>query len=300
MNLPRRFNVLRLFFAAIALPSVLCSCGPSLRIKPGELPKADVPPPQLKAEAEGYVAAHIQEGNLREIHSGADLKRVKTVVDRLTKAAGYPPNTFPLHVVDAGEEVNAAAFNGASIVVYEELLRKVDSDTDLATVLGHEVGHILAMHYKDQEEEQSRASAVGIGSSILGAAASIATSAAGFGGAADIAGDVTETTTGLVGYGAFVGSFNRNQEYEADHLGLLIMAKAGYNPEKAVDFWNRSEQIFGSSSSSVGSFFSTHPASTDRMKALEEAMPFAEKLYQESAKAPKSENSQPKAKKTKK
>ncbi len=271
-----------LLFASL----VLTSCGPSLRIKPGELPQADTPPPQLKAEAEGYVAAHISQSNLREVKSGSELQRVKNVVERLTRGAGYPSKTFPVHLIDAGEEVNAAAFNGASIVVYQELLRKIQSDNDLATVLGHEVGHILAKHYKDQEEEQSRADAVGIGSSILGTAASIATSAAGYGGASGLAGDLTETTTGLVGYGAFVGSFNRTQEYEADHLGLLIMARAGYDPSRAVDFWSRAEQIFGSGSSSVGAFFSTHPASADRMKAIQEAMPYAEKLYKESNHAP--------------
>ena len=274
---------------AILFASSLVACGPSLRIKPGEIPVAEVPPPQLKAEAEGYVAAHISQSNLREIKSGGDVQRVKNVVERLSKGAGYPTHTFPVHVLDAGDAVNAAAFNGASIVVYQELLKKIDSDNDLATVLGHEVGHILAKHYKDQEEEQSRASAVSVGSSILGTAASIATSAAGFGGAASIAGDVTEGTASAVGYGAFVGSFSRTQEYEADHLGLLIMARAGYNPEKAVEFWSRAEKIFGSADSSVGAFFSTHPASGDRMKAIQEAMPYAQKLYQESGKAPKNQ-----------
>lgn len=259
-----------------------------MRIKPGELPAAEVPPAQLKAEAEGYVAAHISQSNLHEIKAGGEVQRVRNVVDRLSKGAGYPQRTFPVHVVDAGDMVNAAAFNGASIVVYRELLKKIDSDTDLATVLGHEIGHILAKHYKDQEEEENRASAVGIGSSILGTAASIATSAAGYGGASDLAGDVTEGTANMVGYGAFVGSFNRTQEYEADHLGLLIMARAGYDPHGSVSFWNRAEQIFGSGDSSVGAFFSTHPASADRMKAIQEAMPYAEKLYAESGRAGKS------------
>ena len=65
------------------------------------------------------------------------------------------------------------------------------------------------------------------------------------------------------------------------------MAKAGYDPHGSVGFWNRAEQIFGSSDSSVGAFFSTHPASADRMKAIQEAMPYAEKLYAESGRGGK-------------
>ena len=259
---------------------LLSACSPTLRIQPGEIPAVTPPPADLKAEAEGYVAAYINQSSYDEISSGAELKRVSNIVERLSKAAGYPPRTFPVHLVDAGEEVNAAAFNGASIVVYKELLKRVKSDNDLATVLGHEVGHIVAKHYTDDEEEKSRASAVSIGSSVLGAIASIATSAAGYGGAADLAGSVTESATSVVGYGAFVGSFNRTQEYEADHLGLLIMAKAGYDPRTAIDFWSRSEEVFGATSSQVGAFFSTHPASADRMAELNEALPLALQYYQ--------------------
>lgn len=83
-------------------------------------------------------------------------------------------------------------------------------------------------------------------------------------------------------YGAIVGSFNRTQEYEADHLGLIIMAKAGYNPEGAIAFWRDAEKIFGTSSTSIGSFFSTHPAFKDRVKSLEEAMPYAMQAYRPS------------------
>jgi len=254
-------------------------CAPSLRITPGQLPPAQLPDASLKSEAEYYVNQHIDEGNYREIKSGPDLKRIKTLVSRLAVAAGYPANTFPVHLVDAGPEVNAAAFDGASIVVYLELMRKITSDDELAVVLGHEMGHILAKHYSEAKEQEGRAQAVSVGSSILGAVASVATSVAGYGGASDLAGSVTEGATGVIGYGAFVGSFSRRQEYEADHLGLLIMAKAGYDPRKSIEFWKRSEAVFGAKSSQAGAFFNTHPAESDRQKALEEAMPYAMKLY---------------------
>lgn len=252
------------------------ACSPTLRFKPGQMPDASPPPPELRYQAEQYVDAHIQEENLSELHGGADLSRIKRVVERLSVAAGYKANQFPVHLVDAGDQVNAAAFNGASIVVHKELLNRVHSADELATILGHEIGHILAMHYKDQEEEQTRAAAVDAGSSILGTVASVAASVAGFGGASSLAGSVTESATGAIGYGAFVGSFSRTQEYEADHLGLIIMARAGYDPEAAIGLWRRSEEVFGSADSSAGAFFSTHPASGDRVDKLIEAMPYAE------------------------
>ncbi len=278
---------MKLRFLAILTLATLCSaCSPQLRIKPGEMPAATLPEVELKSQAEYAVNAYVSESNYGEIKSGPELRRITALVDRLGVAAGYPPKTFPVHLVDAGEEVNAAAFNGASVVVYVALLRKVKSDAELSVVLGHEMGHILAKHYKDAEEEKSRAESVSIGASILGAVASVATSAAGYGGASDLAGSVTETSTGLIGYGAFVGSFSRTQEYEADHLGLLIMAKAGYDPRIAPEFWKRSEEVFGSTSSSAGAFFSTHPAESDRQKALEEALPYAMKFYDPAKAAP--------------
>lgn len=254
---------------------VLSACSPTLRFKPGQIPVAEPPPQELKTEAEQYVRAHISEANYQEISSGSELERVKKIIRKISVAAGYSPTQFPVHLVDAGEEVNAAAFNGASIVVYRELLRRVPSDSELAAVLGHEVGHILAKHYQDAQEEQKRAAVVSTGASILGAIASVATSAAGFGGLSSVAGDVTEGASGAIGYGAFVGAFSRTQEYEADHIGIILMARAGYDPLDAIELWKKSEQVFGSADSSVGSFFSTHPASGDRIVKLEEALPIA-------------------------
>ena len=271
-------TVLAFIFAAIALTS----CSPKLRFKPGEMPTAVTPPAQLKSQAEGYVTAHINEGNYDEIRSGPDYRRLIRIIDRLTIGAGYAPKTFPVHLVNAGSEVNAAAFNGAAIVVYKELMNRVATDEGIATVLGHEMGHILAQHYKDAAEEQAKAQGVSAASSILGSVTDVALSQAGYGGVSGIAGSATEVVTGAIAYGAIVGSFNRTQEYEADHLGLIIMAKAGYNPESALVFWKDAEKVFGTSTTSMGSFFSTHPAYKDRVTALEEAMPYAKKSYKPS------------------
>ncbi len=264
-------NLLLVFISLL----LLSACSPKMRFAPGEIPPPLVPAKELKQDAEKYVAAHIEEGNFRKVTSGPKYLRVKNMVERMSKSAGYPPNTFPTHVVDAGDFVNAAAFNGSSIVVYTGLLDKVPSDDELAAVVGHEIGHIMAEHYKDAAEEKQRAAAVGVGASILGTIVDVATTAAGYGSVAGIAGSVAESGGGALAYGAFVGSFSRTQEYEADHIGIILMAKAGYDPHGAIRFWQRAAEVFGSSNSSVGAFFSTHPASSDRMKSLEEALPIA-------------------------
>ncbi len=281
----------KLHFARIGLfiifCLVLCSCSGRSRLKPGEVPPPVLPTTDEKASAESFISQYVNQEGYTPVTSGPEVKRVTNVVQRLAKAAGFAPNTFPIHFVDAGDDVNAMAVNSASIVVYKKLLERVKSDDELAVVLSHEIGHVLGRHSQEEEQKKSRATAVSIGSTILGTVASVATSVAGFGGLSDVAGSVTETTTGMVGYGAFVGSFDRDQEYEADQIGLLLMARAGYKPQTALEFWSRAEEIFGDSTSKVGAFFSTHPSFGDRESALRAAMPYAEEEYKrvKSAKA---------------
>lgn len=248
-----------------------------------EIPLGTIPPPILPtAEERGTalsaVRSHVQEGGYEEIRSGPEYTRVSEIVHRLLNAAGYAPQHFDLSLVDAGDEVNAMAVNSAAIVVYRKLLDRVKSDDELAVVLSHEVAHILARHSQDTGKEE-RASIVDVGSSLLGAAASVAAIMSGNPQLADTAGDLTTSTTGIIGYGALVGQFDRDQEYEADHVGLMLMAKAGYDPQVALGFWGRAEEVFGDSNSAIGSFFSTHPSFGNREDAIREALPFAVAVY---------------------
>jgi predicted Zn-dependent protease len=208
--------------------------------------------------------------------SGPIHARATRIIDRLSVAAGAGSFHFPVLIADAGEEVNAMVADGKTVIVYKALMDKVPQDDELATVLAHEIGHALGKH-QDDEGSDERKSEVEIGSSILGAAANIALSAAGYGGLGSLAGDVTETTVGAVGMGAYVLSYDRDMEYEADHIGMMVMAKAGYNPEAALRFWEKSDEIFGGSNSM--SFFSTHPSNSDRLEKLSEYLPLARAYY---------------------
>jgi predicted Zn-dependent protease len=219
------------------------------------------------------------EGYAIEAQRGPDYERAKRIVDRLARAAGADSFSYPVYIVDAGEDVNAATINNNTVVVYRELLRRVPNDNELATVLAHEIAHAVARHSDDKTSE-NREKAVGVGSYILGTVAAVAVAAAGGGSAAaNLAGNVAEGATGAVGMGAIVRSYDRKLEYEADHVGLMIMAKAGYDPRLAISFWEKAPEIFGDKSGS--SFWSTHPGHDDRKENLEEAMPLAMQFYEQ-------------------
>ena len=244
-------------------------------------------------QAEHFVTAMSHQQGYPESDSAKDKATVVRVIHRLLDSAGYNRNQFPIHVLNTGEEANAMVVKGASIVVYDGLLKKLHSDDEVATVLGHEIGHVLARHADNTKEQQDRADNVGIGSSIVGFATSIGASIAGVDAqSANTLGEWAGDATGAIAYGAYVQAFSRDQEYEADEIGLMLMAKAGYDPYAAPGVWKRSEEIFGSADSQVGAFFATHPASSDRMEALEKAIPMTAQ-YRKGGKGIQAEPSQP-------
>lgn len=160
-------------------------------------------------------------------------------------------------------QVNAFCMPGGKIVVYTGILPYTRDETGLAVVLGHEVGHAVAKH---ANERMSNQLALNYGGVALGALLNGSSEAAqSIGGA-------------LWGIGSQVGimlPFNRKQELEADELGLILMAMAGYNPNEAIPFWERmSQQNKGGME-----LLSTHPSDGNRIKAIEKELPEAMKYY---------------------
>lgn len=164
------------------------------------------------------------------------------------------------------QQVNAFCMPGGKIVVYEGLLPVTKDETSLAIVLGHEVAHAVAKH---SAEQMSTAIRQQYGAQALGMVLSGA-------GASDGMTSIAGTVFGLGAKGASA-KYSRDHESEADHLGIIFAAMAGYDPQAAVPFWQRMSQATGGGSNS---WLSTHPSDATRIKQIQGWMPEALRYYQ--------------------
>lgn len=160
------------------------------------------------------------------------------------------------------KQINAWCMPGGKVVVYSGILPYTKDADGLAVVLGHEISHALAGHGNEQMSREAMAQGLG---QILG-------SAAGNGQASKLISELYPTVGGVA-----LLSFSRKQESEADEMGLMIMAMAGYNPQAAVPFWERMSQAGGANSTPA--FLSTHPSDAQRISNLKAWMPKAMQYY---------------------
>jgi predicted Zn-dependent protease len=166
-------------------------------------------------------------------------------------------------------EVNAFCMPGGKIVVYEGLLPITKDETGLAIVLGHEIAHAVAKHSAEQLSKQTRQQyAAQIGGSVLSQVAQ----AKGYGNAASIIDMAAQ-----LGFNFANLKYSRDNETEADRLGLIFAAMAGYDPQLAIPFWQRMAQQSGGSTKSE--LFSDHPSDEKRLAELQKRMPEALKYY---------------------
>lgn len=163
------------------------------------------------------------------------------------------------------KQVNAFCMPGGKIVVYEGLLPVTQDETSLAIVLGHEVAHAVAKHSAEQMSTQIKQQYGAQALSILMAGAGVSNDLQSIAG----------TVFGLGAQGASA-KYSRNHESEADRLGIIFAAMAGYNPDAAVAFWQRMSAATGGGSTS---WLSTHPSDATRIKQIQEWLPEARTYY---------------------
>ena len=190
--------------------------------------------------------------------------QVTRVGRRIADATGRTDYQWEFKVLDDAQ-ANAFCLPGGKVAVYTGILPLTRDDAGLAVVLGHEVSHAIARHGGERLSQE-----------VLVKTGLAATQVALSG--RDPA--VVQSVTALLGAGASVGlllPWGRSQESEADHLGLVYMARAGYHPSAARDFWVRMQGAKGGQQQPQ--FLSTHPSSETRIKQIEGWMPEALAVY---------------------
>lgn len=201
----------------------------------------------------------------------AMLARVRTISNRLIAQVGvFRPDAtkWAWEVnVEKNDELNAYCMPGGKIMVLSGLVEKINAtDDELAAVIGHEIAHALREHGRERMSQAyvQQFGLQALASFVTGAAGSAAVQAAGTGSQL-----------------FFALPNGREQEREADKMGLELAARAGYNPDAAVTLW---QKMSAGNKGAPPEFFSTHPASANRIKDLQALTPKVRPLY-EAAKA---------------
>lgn len=234
-----------------------------------------IPESELQTMATGEYQKFLDSSRVVGNTANKDVQMVRRVGQRITKAvneyyaekgmtdklAGFK---WEYNLVD-DKTVNAWCMPGGKIVVYTGLLPISQNEAALAAVMGHEVSHALLQHGNQRMSQQ-----------VLAAVGQVALAVA-------IANKPEQTRNDFMtayGIGATVGvilPFSRKHELEADHYGLIWTAMAGYNPQEAINLWERMEKA--SNGQKPPEFLSTHPSEGRRIDQLQKFMPEALKRY---------------------
>ncbi len=161
------------------------------------------------------------------------------------------------------EDVNAWVMPGGKVVFYTGIFPLAKDENGIAVVMGHEIAHAVANHGNERMSQQL---AVVLGAITLDVALR------------EKPQETRDVFLLAYGVGGTLGTlaYSRQHEYEADKLGMIFMAMAGYNPNHAIRFWDEMTKLKGPS---IPTFLSTHPSSADRVEAMREFLPEAMKYY---------------------
>lgn len=200
--------------------------------------------------------------------SGKKVQFVKCVAQAIVREVGGEWEV----VVFEDASLNAFALPGKKIGVHTGLINLVDNQDQLAAVIGHEIGHVLARHGNERMSQQVGTK---LGLSIVQAVAAPTT-------------PLGQAAVSALGVGAQYGvimPFSRLHESEADIIGIDLMAKAGFNPAESINLWKKMGQA--SQGNQPPEFLSTHPSHETRIEDLQERLAIAQPLYQQAIAAGK-------------
>ena len=230
-----------------------------------------VPESEMRAMANQQYAAFLSTN--RPVQGTRDVEMVKRVGSRIANAvnqylvqrglqeqvAGY---NWEFNLIN-DNQANAWAMPGGKVVVYSGLLPITQNEAALAVVMGHEIAHAISRHGNERMSQQLAAQAGGVALSVA---------------MSNKPAQAQNMWNAVYGVGSQVGllRYGRNQESEADHIGLIFTAMAGYDPRQAIPFWQRMAAKGGQK---PPEFLSTHPSDNRRIADLQRWMPEALKYY---------------------
>jgi len=184
------------------------------------------------------------------ITTGAQVQRIRSVGDRLVQAAGLGGRPWE-YAVFTNNSPNAFVLPSGQIGVTTSLLALVQNDDQLASVIGHEIGHVVANHAAERASSQT-ATSIGL---------------AAVGGAAGRYGDAVNAYGGLAAQYGLLLPYSRRDELEADRLGVDYMQAAGFRPSQAVALWRL---MAAQRQTQTPQFASTHPSDATRIEMLQQ------------------------------
>jgi len=200
------------------------------------------------------------------VDSGPTFDAVRRVASRIAAQTGTAASSFNWQVsVVNSDQINAFCLPGGKIVVYTGIIPVAENEAGLATVIGHEVAHAVARHGAQRVFQNQL-----VQTALVGASFSLG----------DMDYGQRQTIMGLLGAGAQYGvllPFGRDHEVEADQMGLLYMARAGYDPRESIPFWERMGRAAGNGQ--PPEFMSTHPSHGTRIQNLQAFMDRALEEY---------------------
>ena len=219
---------------------------------------------ELELGASAYLEAKSQTPTSTNVQYTGQVQRVGR---RISSVAHRDHYSWEFTVFEAPDTINAWCLPGGKIGFYTGIMPVCSNDAGIATVMAHEVGHAVARHGAER---------MSIGLIVLAGAAATAYATK----------DQEESDRQLIMAAYGIGTtlfvqlpYSRRDEYEADRIGLMLMADAGYDPRESVYFWQRMQKIGETRGGAPPEFLSTHPSDVHRIQQLEQYLPEAMDRY---------------------
>ena len=273
---PPRFRFSSIPLLSLALALLLCSC--TTVPVTGRKSLRMVPSSQLTSMSLQEYSSVLKKSKLSQDTAKVEMvRRVGANIARSAEAflrdegreSQVKDYQWEFNLIEEDKTINAWCMPGGKVAVYTGILPVTQSETGLAIVMGHEVAHALADHGNERMSQ-------GLLATMGGVALSVAM--------ADKPKQTQDLFMAAFGVGTGVGillPYSRMHESEADRIGLMLSARAGYDPQEAVPFWKRMNE---KGKSGTPEFLSTHPAPESRIENIEKYLPEAMQYYKSSKK----------------